>query len=92
MCNMPRASQSKKQELVLDDKLRELTRLVNEIAPDARLEVSFERYEDEDAHVRVYPRQGITQDEARRVELAVGQRCTEILLETGHFIVGSVYD
>lgn len=89
---MPRTSRSKKHELVLDNTLRELTGLVTELAPDAQIEVSFERYEDEDAHVRIYPRRGMSQDEAKHVELAVGQRCTEILLQTGLFIVGSVYD
>ena len=89
---MPRATRSKKEEVTLESKLRELTMLVNEFAADARVEISFERYEDEDAHVRVYPPQGISQEEAKRVEVALGQRCTEILLETGLFIVGSVYD
>jgi hypothetical protein len=66
--------------------------LVKELAPDARVEISFERYEDEDAHVRIYPPRRISQEEVKRIEVALGQRCTEILLETGLFIVGSVYD
>jgi len=32
------------------------------------------------------------EEEVRRVELALGARCNDILLETGLFILGAVYD
>jgi hypothetical protein len=34
----------------------------------------------------------LSPDEAQRLELTLGQRCTEILLDTRLFIVGAVYD
>jgi hypothetical protein len=87
-----RATRSKREEEVLDRKLRDVTLLVKKLAPDARIEISFERYEDEDAHVRIYPPPGLSQEEAQRIEVAVGQRCTDILLDAGLFIIGAVFD
>ncbi|MBI3326668.1 MAG: hypothetical protein HYZ81_08200 [Nitrospinae bacterium] len=89
---MARTAQSKKTETVLDQKLRELTVLAQELIPDARVEMSFERYEDGDAHLRIHPPPDLSPDEVQKIELTLGQRCTEILVETGLFIVGAVYD
>jgi hypothetical protein len=89
---MPRATRSKQDGMVLDHTLRDLTLFVKDLASDARVEISFQRYEDEDAHIRIYPRPDFTQNEAQQLELALGQRCTKILLETGLFIIGAVYD
>lgn len=89
---MARAAHSKKTGTVLDQKLRELTVLAKELIPDARVEVSFERYEDEDAHLRIYPPPDLSPDEVHKIELALGRCCTEILVDTGLFIVGAVYD
>jgi len=89
---MAKAAQFDTKEGLLDQKLRELTLLVKELRSDARIEISFEQYEDEDAHVRIYPPPDLSPDEVLQLELTLGQRCTDILLETGLFIVGAVYD
>ena len=89
---MARAAHSDTKEGLLDHKLRELTLWVKELSADASIEISFERYEDEDAHVRIYPPLGLSPEEVQQLELALGQRCTDILLETGVFIVAAVYD
>jgi hypothetical protein len=89
---MPRPIRVKQDGMVLEHTLRELTLFVKDLTPDARVEISFQRYEDEDAHIRIHPRPGFSQDEAQQLELALGQRCTEILLDTGLFIIGAVYD
>ena len=51
---------------------------------------SVEQYEDEDAHLYVQPPQGMTAEDVERLELTVGERCNEILLDTGLFIVSAV--
>ena len=86
-----RCKNSNRQEL-LDTKLSELAALVQNISPQARVEVSHERYEDEDAHVYVYPSPGMEAVEAERLELILGEHCNDILLDTGLFIVGAVCD
>jgi hypothetical protein len=89
---MARTAHASKTETVLDQKLRELTVLAQARIPDARVELSFERDEDEDAHLRISPPPDLSPDEVQKIELTRGQCCTEILVETGRFIVGAVYD
>jgi hypothetical protein len=89
---MAKVAHPNMKDVLLDQKLQELTLLVKELNPDARIEISFERYEDEDAHVRIYPPPGLSLDEVQQFELTLGQRCSDILLETGIFIIGAVYD
>lgn len=77
---------------LLDAKISELTNLIKELSPQARLEISFERYEDEDAHIRVYPPAALDSEAITRIELKLGERCNDVLLETGLFIIGAVCD
>lgn len=80
-----------RQEL-LQTKLSELAALIKDLSSQARVEISFEQYEDEDAHIHVYPPPAMKAEEVRRIELALGERCNDILLETGLFILGAVCD
>jgi hypothetical protein len=89
---MARTAHATKTETVLEQKLRGLTVLAQARMPDARVEMSFDRYEDEDAHLRISPPPDFSPDEVQKIELTLGQCCTEILVETGLFIVGAVYD
>lgn len=89
---MRRKHKTPKGRDLLETKLSELTALIKDLAPKARVEVSFERYEDEDAHILVYPPNSFTEHEVERIELTLGERCNEILLDTGFFIVGAVCD
>lgn len=89
---MPRTPKTPGQQELLETKLSELTALIKELSPQARVEISFERYEDEDAHIEVYPPSSMMPDQVSRIELAMGERCNDVLLETGLFIVGAVCD
>jgi hypothetical protein len=73
-------------------KLSDLAVLIKDLSPQARVEISLARYEDEDAHIRIYPPPDMTVAEVERLELALGERCNDILLETGLFIIGAVCD
>ena len=86
---MPK-EKSPRPPALLAAKLTELTELVGELAPDARVEIVAERYEDEDAAVDVYlppPLPGAT---IGALEQVLGQRCNDILVDTGLFIIGAV--
>jgi hypothetical protein len=54
------------------------------------VEMTFEQYEDEDAHVYVHPPRDMSAKDVERLELTIGERCNELLLETGLFIVSAV--
>ena len=89
---MPRKRKTPNDQDLLEIKLSELTALIKELSPQARVEISFERHEDEDAHVRVYPPPMVRAEEITRIELKIGERCNDILLDTGLFIIGAVND
>jgi hypothetical protein len=81
-----------KRRDLLEAKLTELTALIKDLSPKSRVEISFEQYEDEDAHVRVYLPPTIEPDKAEHIELTLGARCNDILVDTGLFIIGAVCD
>jgi len=87
---MPSTRKSRNQQMLLEVKLSELAALVKEWAAHARVEISSARYEDEDAAIDIYPPPTFSAEEVGRLEVAVGERCNEILLETGLFIIGAV--
>jgi len=89
---VPRTPKTPNQQDLLETKLSEITALIKELSPQARVEISFERYEDEDAHIRVYPPPSVDIGEAAGIERTMGERCNDVLLETGLFIVGAVRD
>lgn len=87
---MPRKNPNK--SALLEVKLSELTDLVKDLSPAARVAIAFTHYEDEDAAIDVYLPAPLSETETRRLEQALGERCNEILVETGLFIIGAVQD
>jgi len=81
-----------KRRDLLEAKLTELTSFIKDLSPESRVEISFEQYEDEDAHVRVYLPPTIEPHEIQRIELTLGERCNDVLVDTGLFIIGAVCD
>ncbi len=81
-----------KRRDLLEAKLTELTSFIKDLSPESRVEISFEQYEDEDAHVRVYLPPTIEPHEVQRIELTLGERCNDVLVDTGLFIIGAVCD
>lgn len=77
---------------LLETKLSDLAVLIKDLSPQAQVEISLASYEDEDAHIRIYPPPDMAAAEVERLELALGERCNDILLETGLFIIGAVCD
>ena len=88
---MPKGKSSHHQAL-LEAKLSELTALIKELSPDARVEIAAARYEDEDAALDVYVPQGFQAAALSDLERSLGERCNDILLDTGLFIIGAVRD
>lgn len=78
------------RQQLLESKLSELAALIMDVSPQSRVEISYEQYEDEDAHVYVYPPAVMDAEEVERLELSVAERCNDILLETGVFIISAV--
>jgi hypothetical protein len=87
---MARKQTTASQRQFLDRTLSDLAALITDLAPQVQVEITFEQYEDEDAHVYVHPHQAMTAEDVERLELTVGGRCNDILLDTGLFIVSAV--
>jgi pyruvate-formate lyase-activating enzyme len=89
---MPRKRNSANQPDLLDAHLSELAVFIKDLAPESRIEISLARYEDEDAHISIFLPPETEAEEVKRIELALGERCNDILVDTGLFIIGAVCD
>jgi hypothetical protein len=77
---------------LVDRYVTELILLAKGSCPDAILEVLSTRYEDEDAHILVYPPEGTSDTDMDRLGDALTERSVEILLDTGLLILIGVYE
>lgn len=87
---MARKQTTASQQQLLELTLSNLAAFIKDLAPQAEVEITFEQYEDEDAHVYIHPPHGMAVEEVERLELTVGEHCNEILLETGLFIISAI--
>jgi len=87
---MARKPTTASQRQLLERTLSELATWIQDLAPQAEVDITLEQYEDEDAHLYVHPPEAMTAEDVERLELTVGERCNEILLDTGLFIVSAV--
>jgi hypothetical protein len=89
---MPRTPKTPGRQDLLETKISELTALIKELSPQARVEISFERNEDEDAHIHIFPPSSMDPEKIAEIERTMGERCNDILLETGLFLIGAICD
>jgi hypothetical protein len=82
----------KSERELLDQKLTELALLALKLCPEARVEVTTRRYEDEDGRIKVFPPPGMSEVEEEKLEEAFTERCADILEETRLFILCAVFD
>jgi hypothetical protein len=87
---MARKQTTASQRQLLESTLSTLATWITDLAPQAQVEMTFEQYEDEDAHVYVHPPRDMPAEGVERLELTIGERCNELLLDTGLFIVSAV--
>ncbi len=80
------------QRELLDSTLSNLSALIQQWSPQAEVEMTFEQYEEEDAHIYIHLPSIFSEDEVEHLELRVGEHCNNILLETGLFILSAVCD
>ncbi len=77
---------------LLDATLTDLSLYAKGLCPDATVEISTVRYEDEDGHVDVFPPPRLTEDEEERLELALAARAAEAFARTGLYVLCAVLD
>lgn len=90
---MPDAAKDTTERTALIDKcVTELSLLAKERCPDVTVQVTFTRYEDEDAHVFVFAPPGIIERDMDILEEVLTDRSIQILLDKGLLILVGVYD
>lgn len=89
---MARKTTTANQQRFLEQALSQLAVMIQDLSPQAEVEITYEQYEDEDAHVYIHPPADMTAEEIDLLEAAVGERCNEMLLETGPFIISAICD
>ena len=77
---------------ILDATLTELSLYAKELCPEAVVEVSTVRYEDEDGHVEVFPPPTLSEEEEERIELALAARAADVFASTGLYVLCAVLD
>jgi hypothetical protein len=76
----------------LEQSIAELVSYIKELCPDARLRVTGNRFEDEDANIDIYPPLDWTLSQLDELEEKIGDRKLDILTGRGHFIHTFVYE
>ena len=63
---------------------------IRDLCPDARLEISFVRYEDEDAHIWISLPSTFTEEEREELANRVAEKSLDILLAEGFLILAGI--
>jgi hypothetical protein len=77
---------------LLDRYVAELIQLAKAQHPEASVEILPAPFEDEDAHILVYPPEGTGETDMDRLGDTLTERSVEILLDTGLLILIGVYE
>ena len=76
----------------LDTAITSFSRYIHGLCPDARLEISFVRYETEDAHIWITAPATMTEEQRDRLSTQVAEKSVDILLSEGFLILAGVED
>jgi len=86
------ASTTSDRKTLLDKSLTDFTLFILQMCPDARLEVSLTRYEDEDAHIWVSPPLSLSEGARESLADRLAEESIEILLKTGFLLLTAVLE
>ncbi len=76
----------------LDAVVTAFSHFIRDLCSEARLEISFTRYEDEDAHIWISLPSTYTSEEREELANRVAEKSLDFLLEEGFLILAGVED
>lgn len=76
----------------LDNAVTAFSLFIRELCPEAELDIAFTRYEDEDAHIRVFLPPTFMPDEREKLANCMAEKSIDVLLEDGLLIIVGVED
>jgi hypothetical protein len=74
----------------LDAAVTAFSLFIRDLCPEARLEISFVRYEDEDAHIWVSLPASLTAEEREAIANRLAEKSLDILLAEGFLILAGI--
>lgn len=74
----------------LDAAVTALSFFIRDLCPEAQLEISFVRYEDEDAHLWISLPATLTEEEREEIANGAAEKSLDILLAEGFLILAGV--
>jgi hypothetical protein len=74
----------------LDAAVTALSFFIYDLCPEAQLEISFVRYEDEDAHIWISLPAGLIGEEREAIANRIAEKSLDILLSDGFLILAGV--
>jgi hypothetical protein len=74
----------------LDAAVTAFSLFIRDLCPEARLEISFVRYEDEDAHAWVSLPPNFTEEEHEEIANRLAEKSLDILLAEGFLILAGI--
>jgi len=74
----------------LDAAVTALSFFIRDLCPEAQLEISFVRYEDEDAHIWISLPVTLAEEEREEIANRVAEKSLDILLAEGFLILAGV--
>ena len=76
----------------LDAAVTALSLFIRDLCPEAELEISFVRYEDEDAHIWISLPSTLREEEREDIANRVAEKSLDILLTEGFLILAGIED
>jgi hypothetical protein len=76
----------------LDAAVTAFSHFICDLCPEARMEISFTRYEDEDAHIWVSPPADITPQAREDLANCLAEKSLDFLLAEGFLILAGLED
>jgi hypothetical protein len=74
----------------LDAAVTAFSLFIRDLCPEARLEISFTRYEDEDAHIWVSLPSNLTPEEREELANHLAEKSLDLLLAEGFLILAGI--
>lgn len=76
----------------LDAAVTAFSLFIRDLRPEVRLEISFSRHEDEDAHIWVSLPPSLSEDEREKLANRIAEKSIDLLLDTGFLILAGIED
>jgi len=74
----------------LDAAVTAFSHFIRDLSPEARIEISFIRYEDEDAHIWVSLPSNLTPEEREELANRLAEKSLDLLLAEGFLILAGI--